>query len=184
MMSKQGEKTDKSNILSLDTIKQKHEDMFKMSEAYVELDGEMLSYKLYDKFPKSKKDEYNKELLEFMIGLSADDSEYKGLDDSVAIFTLILIVDKFTDLGLPDSPREKLMYAKYLSDFEILGTIINTFDENEVDKLMKEANELIEYQSEKMVEILEEYENGSEDIEELSSLRLIKSELDREESGE
>ena len=119
-----------------------------------------------------------------MIGLSTDDSEYKGLDDSVAIFTLTLIIDKFTDLGLPDNPREKLMYAKYLSDFEILGTIINTFDENEVDKLMKEANELIEYQSEKVAEILEEYESGSEDIEELSSLRLIKSELDSEESGE
>lgn len=183
-MSKQGEKKDKMNILSLEAIKQKHEDTFKMSEAYVELDGEMLSYKLYDKFPKSIKDEYHQELLEFMIGLSTNDEEYEGLDDSIVTFTLILVVDKFTDLGLPESPQEKVMYAKYLSDFEILGTIINTFEEDEVRELMEEANELIKHQSEKMVDILEEYEDRSEEIGDLSSLRIIESELESEESGE
>ena len=35
-MSKQGEKNDKMNILSLEDIKQKHEEKFQMAEAYVE----------------------------------------------------------------------------------------------------------------------------------------------------
>ena len=100
-MSKQGEKNDKMNILSLEDIKQKHEEKFKMAEAYVELDGEMLSYKMYEHFPQSIKDEYHQELLDFMIGLSTNDEKYEGLKNATTIFTLILIVDKFTDLGLP-----------------------------------------------------------------------------------
>ena len=183
-MSKQGEKKDKMNILSLEDIKQKHEEKFQMAEAYVELDGEMLSYKMYEHFPQSIKDEYYQELLEFMIGLSTGDDKYEGLDNAITIFTLILLVDKFTDLGLPDEPKEKVMYAKYLDDFNILSTIMSTFEEEEVDELMTETNKIVKSQSEKMVKALEEYESKSEDIEDLSSLRLIEKELGEEDSGE
>ena len=183
-MSKQGEKADKMNILSLEDIKQKHEEKFQMAEAYVEFDGEMLSYKMYEHFPQSVKDEYHQELLEFMIGLSTNDEKYEGLSDATTIFTLILVVDKFTDLGLPEEPRDKVLYAKYLADFGILSTIISTFEEDEVSELMTEANNIIKMQSERMLEALEEYESKSEDIEDLSSLRLIEKELEDKESGE
>ena len=183
-MSKQGEKKDKMNILSLEDIKQKHEEKFQMAEAYVELDGEMLSYKMYEHFPQSIKDEYHQELLDFMIGLSTDDEKYEGLENATTIFTLILIVDKFTDLGLPVEPRDKVMYANYLADFNILSTILNTFEEEEVSELMGEAKKIIESQTEKMANVLEEYMSESEDIEDLSNLVLIQKELDDEEAGE
>ena len=183
-MSKQGEKKDKMNILSLEDIKQKHEEKFQLAEAYVELDGEMLSYKMYEHFPQSIKDEYYQELLEFMIGLSTGDDKYEGLDNAITIFTLILLVDKFTDLGLPEEPKEKVKYAKYLDDFNILSTIMSTFEEEEVEELMTETNKIVKSQSEKMVKALEEYESKSEDIEDLSSMRLIEKELDEEDSGE
>lgn len=183
-MSKQGEKKDKMNILSLEDIKQKHEEKFQMAEAYVELDGEMLSYKMYEHFPQSVKDEYHQELLDFMIGLSTDDEKYEGLEDATTIFTLILIVDKFTDLGLPKEPKEKVMYANYLADFDILSTILNTFEEEEVSELMGEAKKIIESQTERMANVLEEYMSESEDIEDLSNLALIQKELDDEEAGE
>lgn len=183
-MSKQGEKKDKMNILSLEDIKQKHEEKFQMAEAYVELDGEMLSYKMYEHFPQSLKDEYHQELLDFMIGLSTDDEKYEGLENATTIFTLILIVDKFTDLGLPEEPREKVMYANYLADFDILSTILNTFEEEEVSELMGEAKKIIESQTERMANVLEEYMSESEDIEDLSNLVLIQKELDDEEAGE
>ena len=155
-----------------------------MAEAYVELDGEMLSYKMYEHFPQSIKDEYHQELLDFMIGLSTDDEKYEGLENATTTFTLILIVDKFTDLGLPKEPRDKVLYANYLADFGILSTILNTFEEEEVSELMSEANKIIESQTERMASVLEEYMSESEDIEDLSSLRLIEKELDEEESGE
>lgn len=183
-MSKQGENINKTNILSLEAIKQKHEDTFKMSEAYVELDGEMLSYKLYDRFPKSLKDEYHQELLDFMIGLSTENEKYEGLEKATTIFTLILVVDKFTDLGLPEEPRDKIVYAKYLADFDILGEIMATFEEEEVAELMSEAKDIIKSQSEKMANVLEEYTSESEEIEDLSSLILIEKELEEKETGE
>ena len=92
--------------------------------------------------------------------------------------------NKFTDLGLPKEPREKVMYANYLADFDILSTILNTFEEEEVSELMGEAKKIIESQTEKMANVLEEYMSESEDIEDLSNLVLIQKELDDEEAGE
>lgn len=183
-MSKQGDNIDKTNILSLEDIRKKHEEKFKMVEAYVELDGEMLSYKLYESFPQSIKDEYYTEYLEFMIGIATNDEKYEGLDDAIVIYTTILIIDKFTDLGLPDEPKDKVVYAKYLSDLGILMAIIDTFEGEEVQSLLKEANELVKKQSKRMIDALEEYDSKSEEIEDLSSLILIEKELENEESGE
>ena len=76
------------------------------------------------------------------------------------------------------------MYANYLADFDILSTILNTFEEEEVSELMGEAKKIIESQTEKMANVLEEYMSESADIEDLSNLVLIQKELDNEEAGE
>lgn len=176
-MSKQGE-INKSNVLSLEGLKQKHEDKFKMEEVFVELDGEMLSYKIYSTFPQTKKDEYYRDLMEFMIGTANEDEEYLEIKDDTLIYSLILIIDKFTDLDIPSKPSDKVQYAGYLADFDILIPIINSFEDEELEELMKEANEMIERQTEKASNILDEYKNQSDEIEDLSALKLVEKELE------
>lgn len=181
-MSKQGENTtNKNNILSMENLKQRHEDTFKMSEAYVSIDDdEMLSYKVYEVFPNSKKQEYIKDILEFVVK-TVTEPDYQDLVSSITNYTLISVIDKFTDIEVPEDDKEKIIYAGYLADFDILGPIINSLNDEEVKKVMQEAEEAIYSHTERMKDIAKQHGNNSGDVEDLSSLRLVEKELEEDE---
>lgn len=180
-MSKQGEnKENKTNILSMDNIKQRHEETFKMSEAFVIMNDETLSYKVYEIFPQSKKNEYIRDILEFLVK-TVTEKDYRDLVGDIATYTLISLIDKFTDIEIPEDDKEKIVYAGYLADFNILDSIINNLDEEETKKALREAENAIKEQTKKMTEIAEQYGNDSDDIEDLSSLRLVEKDIEENE---
>jgi len=181
-MSKQGE--DKNNILSMDSLKEKHGQEFKMAEAFVNLDGEMLSYKYYEKLPETKKNEYIQEFLEFSFKL-ANDEEYKEIPkESVSLYALILLIDKFTDIDIPQDDKEKLVYAGFLADFSLVGKILETLPEEEIIDTMTKGTKVVEEQTKRAQELLKQYESKAENIEELSSLRLAEKELEEADGKE
>lgn len=177
-MSKDGENKNKSNILSMDKLKQKHEETFKMVENNVELEGENLSYKMYEKFPRSIRDEYIQEVTEANYELLNSDEEYENIQAVVTTITLILIIEKFTDISIPIDLDEKLIYAGYLSDFGLLSTIVNSFEEEELVVLLEETETILSQQAEKINEVIGEYEKENEDIDEMSAERLVEKELE------
>lgn len=178
-MSKQGEeKQNKSNILSLDSLQKRHEEIFAMEEAYVSLDDEMVSFKYYPKLPESKKNEYIQELIEFT-WKTANEEEYAQLADSIVEFSLILVVDKFTDIEIPEDDIQKIVYSSYLSDFGLFSKIIEVIDEEELIKVMNDSNEAINKQREALGKMIEDYESKADNIEDLSSLRLVQKELEK-----
>lgn len=182
-MSKQGENTDKRNVLSLDSLKEKHEQEFKMVENHVTLDDEMLSYKMYERFPNSAKNEYIKDLIEFAYDVTMND-EFKDLEDSITVYSIVLIIDKFTDLQVPEDYREKILYSELLSDFGILETILMSFEQEEVNNMLRQAEKVLLSQTEKLENVLEYYREDSEDIDEMTALRLVEKELESEGDGE
>lgn len=182
-MSKQGENTDKRNVLSLDSLQEKHKESFKMVENNVSLDGELLSYKMYEKFPQSLVNEYIRDLMEYSYD-SAQEKDIKELTESMTVFTLILAIDKFTDLEVPEDNDEKILYAEILSDFGIFETIILSFEEDELTSVMNQAQEVMTKQTERLTDLLEEYEGNSEEIDEMTALRLVEKELESEGDGE
>lgn len=184
-MSKQGENNNKSNVLSMDSVRQKHQQEFKMAEAHVNLNEEMFSYKYYEKFPNSLKDEYVQEFMEYSFNMVAD-GEREALENSIAIYALILLVDKFTDIEVPVDNYERILFASYLSDFELLNKIINTFEEEEVSSIMALATDVAEQQTTKARELVTKYEGQGKDIEAMGALRVVEDEikkLDEEDSG-
>lgn len=180
-MSKQGENTEnKTNILSMDNIKKRHEEMFKMSEQYVFIGEETLSYKVYDVFPQSKKNEYIRDILEFVVK-TVTEAEYEELVGDIATFTLISLIDKFTDIEVPEDDKEKILYMGYLADFNILNPIIESLDEEEMKKVLSEAQVAIQEHTKKMNAVVDEYSDKSGDIEDLSSLRLVDKDIKENE---
>lgn len=182
-MSKQGEKTDKRNVLSLDSLKEKHKQEFKMVENHVTLDDEMLSYKMYERFPQSIKNDYIKSLVEFAYDVSMNE-DFKDLEDSITVYSIILIIDKFTDLQVPEDYHEKILYSELLSDFGILETILMSFEQDEVNTMLRQAEEVMLSQTAKLENVLENYKEDSDDLDEMTALRLVEKELESEGDGE
>lgn len=179
-MDKQGV-NNKSNILSMDFLKEKHEQDFKMAEAHVNLEGETFSFKLYDKFPDSLKAEYMKDFLEYSFGAIENQDGDAEFEEKVGVFAYVLMLDKFTDLDIPEAPEEKLIYAKYLIDYGLLGQIVNTFEEEEVIDLMNSGKELIEKQTKSALEMIAKYEGIEKDIDGMGALRLLEKESEKQE---
>lgn len=182
-MSKQGEKADKRNVLSLENLKERHKQEFKMVESHVNLDGEMLSYMMYERFPQSVKDKYIKELVEFSYDVTMND-DLKDLEDSITVYSIILIIDKFTDLEIPSDYREKILYSELLSDFGILETILVAFEEEEVNKMLEQAEQVLLRQVDELEDILSKYSEESDEVDEMTALRLVEKELESEGEGE
>lgn len=179
-MSKKGENVDKRNVLSFEGLKEKHEQEFKMVENHVELDGEMLSYKMYERFPETAKSEYIRDLLEFAYDTAMDEG-LDNVEEAISVYSVILLVDKFTDIEVPDGHNEKILYSELLSDFGLLNVIISAFDENETVKMLEDAEKTISGQTEKLSNIMDNYKGEVEDIDNISSKRLVDKEL--EEKG-
>lgn len=183
-MSKQGEALNKSNILSFDSLKEKHEKEFTLTEAYVSLQDEMVSYKYYEKFPINLQDEFMKDFIEFAIK-TVEDPEYGELLGAMGTYMTVLIIDKFTDIEIPEDDKQKIIYANYLADFDILGAIINNFDENEISSLLEKATEISKQRTEELQELVGMYNEQAENIENLSALRSVEKDLgEQEKDGE
>lgn len=182
-MSKQGENNNKRNVLSLDSLQEKHQESFKMVENHVSLDGELLSYKMYEKFPQTLKNEYVKDLMEFSYD-STQKKDAEDLEEDMAVFALVLAIEKFTDLEIPKDNDEKILYAEILADFGIFETIILSFDEDELTDTMNQAQEVVSQQTERLAQLLKEYESETGEIDEMSALRLVEKELESEGNGE
>lgn len=177
-MSEKG--VNKSNILSMDKIREKHNQEFKMVEAWVDLEGEMLSYKHYEKFPESKVHEYIQEFQEFNFNLVSN-KDYKKLATSSALYSLILLIEKFTDVDVPEDDFEKIAFATHLNDFKLLGSIISTLPEDEVIAVMEKGSDMAEKQTARMKELLEEQIAKTNEIEEFASLRLLEQQEGKSE---
>lgn len=182
-MSKQGENTDKRNVLSLENLQEKHKQEFKMVENHVTLDDELLSYKMYERFPQSMKNDYIKDLVEFAYDVVMNE-DYKDLEDSITVYSIILIIDKFTDLEIPQDYREKILYSELLADFGVLEPILMSFEEEEVNTMLQQAEQVMLSQTAKLENVLENYKSESEDIDGMTALRLVDKELESEGNGE
>lgn len=185
-MSKQGEeKINKTNILSMDYLKEKHEEEFKMVEASVDLKGEAFSYKHYEKLPDSKKTQYVQEFMEFALKIATQE-DYAELSDSILSYSMILILDIFTDIEIPSDDKDKIVYGGYLSDFGLLSTIISNFNEEELTNLMNETNDILGKQTEEVRNSIDNQEGKIDEIEKLSAMRLVDKDMSEEvsEKGE
>lgn len=185
-MSKQGEKEmNKTNILSMDYLKEKHQSEFSMAEETVDLKGEAFSYKYYEKLPESMRNRYIQEFMEFTIKI-ATDKDYADLDDSIVSYVMVLIIDIFTDIEVPADDKEKIIYGGYLSDFGLLTKIIGNFNQEEITNLMEEVSKIINMQTENIRETMKEKSEKMDEIENLSALRLVDKDMSEEvsEKGE
>lgn len=146
-----------SNILSMENIKKIHENEYKQIDAYVAVGDEMLSYKVYEKFPIRLRDEYVFEILDFATKCAIDE-EYieNNYINQLGIYTLILMIDKFTDLEFPEDVGSKIVYASYLLDLGIFNTILDTMDQEETKKLIEESEKVIKDYEDKTIAKLEE----------------------------
>lgn len=182
-MSKQGEKTNKMKVLSFDSIKEKHEEKFEMVENHVFLDDETYSYKMYEKFPKTLENKFITDVLQFSYDISSND-EMEDFSDSTAVFVIITMIEKFTDLEIPSDYGERILYAEVLSDLGILEPIMVAFDEDEFTRVMSKTEEVLTDKTRTVSERLEEFSAEAEEIEEMSNLRMVEKDLKSEEKWE
>lgn len=179
-MSKQGENTNKMKVLSFDAIKEIHGEKFEMVENHVFLDDETYSYKMYEKFPKTLENKFITEVLQFSYD-TLNEEDIMDLVDSTAVFVIITMIEKFTDVEIPSDYGERILYAEALSDLGILEPIILAFDEDEFKRLMEKTEEVLSDKTKTVSERLEKFSAEAEEIEEMSNLRMVEKDLKSEE---
>jgi hypothetical protein len=123
----------KAKKLNISTLKQAHDKNFTHKKIIVNIDNKDYPILLSEKFEITKVQDMISELLE-VHKTFIDMKEVWNLP----IFSIFLLLKHFTDLELDGlSYAEAVQVVKYLTDFEVIETIVGAFDDAEVAKFNK-----------------------------------------------
>jgi len=173
----------KGKKLNISTLKQAHDKNFNTKKKIiVQIDNKDYPILIAEKFEITKVQDMISELLE-VHKTFVDMKEVWNLP----IYSIFLLLKHFTDLELEGlSYEEAVMVVKYLTDFEVLETIIGAFDEFEVAKFntyMKKAKENVEKFA-KSPEVQAEWQNIFADLKQDLGEDLEVTEVESEENQE
>jgi len=116
-------------------------------------------------FRESKISEMVKECLE-----KVNYTKELGIEMNTTDYAIILLIKYFTDISVSDKFEEQIETLKILLDLGYLNTIVEAFDEKEIDKAVKK---IYEY-TDKLTKLVEDMQKEKEDeeAEEVDSIKV------------
>lgn len=159
----------KNKKLTSSAVKNKREELKASLTKEVVVGADTYEFKIDRKFLKSKEVAFTNDLISFISEVSSDEKYFDLGQARIKIlsenFALLMLIKHFTSIDVPADTDEALTVLNNMADLGIFGEIVNSFPEDEVERVMKNATVEIDDFNSKLEESLNKLREQTDKLE-------------------